>query len=168
SGLAGVILNRVNPMLYPRLKACIEGETGLTVYGFLPELPECALESRHLGLITAGEVKNLKEKLQMLAQAAERTLDLDGLLSLAKSAPPLTFAAEPPPKQVKNSPKIGVARDGAFCFYYADGLSLLEELGAELVPFSPLTDQALPADCAALYLGGGYPELFAKVLSENE
>ena len=168
SGLMGVVLNRVNPMLYPRLKACIEGETGLTVYGFLPELPECAFESRHLGLITASEVENLKEKLQMLAQAAERTLDLDGLLSLARSAPPLAFGAEPPFKKVTNRPEIGVARDDAFCFYYADGLRLLEELGAELVPFSPLIDKTLPADCAALYLGGGYPELFAKVLSENK
>ena len=167
SGIQGVILNRVSPMLYPRLKECIEGETGVKVYGFLPPLPDCALESRHLGLVTADEVAGLKEKLHKLAAQAEKTIDLDGLLALAASTPDLNAAPPALPEPVEGAPVIAVARDKAFCFYYADGLELLEQLGAKLVEFSPLEDQALPEGACGLYLGGGYPELLAEQLSQN-
>ncbi|MTR43894.1 cobyrinate a,c-diamide synthase [Pseudoflavonifractor sp. BIOML-A13] len=223
SHIRGVILNRVSPMLYPRLKAAIEAETGITVYGCLPNLPDCSLESRHLGLVTAAEVADLKEKLRRLSRQAEQTLDIDGLLALASSgqsplfserpagegvppaAPlPLLLPAMPPglcgdpggqsplfserpagegippaaPPKGGNAvgagrgrpvprPRIAVARDRAFCFYYADGLRLLEQLGAELVEFSPLSDGDLPAGTRGIYLGGGYPELYAKELSAN-
>ncbi len=167
SGIGGVILNRVSPMLYPRLKACIEAETGVTVYGYLPSLPDCALESRHLGLVTAGEVAGLREKLQRLAAQAERSLDLDGLLALAASAPDLNAGPLDLPQPVAGEPVIAVARDRAFCFYYADGLELLERLGARLVEFSPLEDKTLPEGACGLYLGGGYPELLAEGLSRN-
>ena len=167
SNIAGVILNRISPMLYPRLRDAIEGETDVKVYGFLPERKDCALESRHLGLVTAAEVANLKEKLSALAAQAEETVDLDGLLALARSAPALEFEAEPLPPPVPGRPRIAVARDRAFCFYYADGLDGLEKLGAELVPFSPLEDRGLPAGCSGLYLGGGYPEIFAGELARN-
>lgn len=167
SGIRGVILNRVSPMLYPRLKECIEAETGLTVYGYLPNLPDCALESRHLGLVTAAEVVNLKEKLKKLAVQAEKSLDLDGLLALAASAPALDPKPVELPRPVKGQPVIAVAKDKAFCFYYADGLELLEQMGAKLVEFSPLEDGALPEGACGLYLGGGYPEEFAKELADN-
>ena len=167
SGIRGVILNRVSPMLYPRLKACIEAETGLTVYGYLPNLPDCALESRHLGLVTASEVAGLKEKLRKLAAQAEQSLDLDGLLALAASAPALDPKPVELPPPVEGAPVIAVARDKAFCFYYADGLELLEQMGARLVEFSPLEDEDLPQGACGLYLGGGYPELFARALADN-
>ena len=167
SGIRGVILNRVSPMLYPRLKECIEGETGVKVYGFLPSLPDCALESRHLGLVTADEVAGLKEKLKKLTAQAERTIDLTGLLALAASAPDLNAGPLDLPEPVEGGPVIAVARDKAFCFYYADGLELLERLGARLVEFSPLEDQSLPEGACGLYLGGGYPELLAEQLSQN-
>lgn len=167
SGVAGVILNRVSPMLYPRLKDCIERETGVKVYGFLPQKPECAIESRHLGLVTAGEVADLRAKLDKLAELAEAGLDLDGLLELARSAPPLEVPEGENLPVIPDCPRIAVARDEAFCFYYADGLALLEGLGAELVPFSPVKDKNLPDKIGGLYLGGGYPELYAKALSEN-
>jgi len=167
SRLRGVILNRISPMLYPRLKECIQAETGLTVYGFLPECPDCTLESRHLGLVTASEVAGLKEKLAALSRQAQQHIDLDGLLALARSAPALELPEVPLPEPVPAGVRIAVARDEAFCFYYADALRLLERLGAELVEFSPMRDSALPAGVSGLYLGGGYPEVFAQKLAEN-
>ena len=167
SHIRGVILNRVSPMLYPRLKECIEAETGVKVYGFLPSLPDCALESRHLGLVTADEVAGLKEKLKKLAAQAEKTVDLDGLLALAASAPHLNAGPPELPEPVEGEPVIAVAWDKSFCFYYADGLELLERLGARVVEFSPLEDERLPEGTCGLYLGGGYPELLAEQLSQN-
>ncbi len=160
----GVILNRVSPMSYPKLKAVIERECGVPVYGFLPAAPECALESRHLGLVTAQEVDGLREKMQRLAQLAEAHLDLDGLIALMQVQPPVERTAQ----QITplGNVRIAVARDKAFCFYYKANLELLEALGAQLVAFSPLTDSALP-DCDGLLLGGGYPELYIRELSEN-
>lgn len=167
SNIQGVILNRVSPMVYPRLKGAIEAETGLRVYGFLPICPEATLDSRHLGLVTAPEVANFREKLAALARAAEDSLDIDGLLTLAASAPELPSPEEPLPVPVAGKPRIALARDKAFCFYYEDALGLLERLGAELVPFSPLEDPALPEGIGGLYLGGGYPELHGEALEAN-
>ena len=94
-------------------------------------------------------------------------MDIDGLLALAASAPDLAAKPMALPEPVEGRPRIAVARDKAFCFYYADGLALLEKLGAELVEFSPLADEGLPEGACGLYLGGGYPELYAEALADN-
>ena len=167
ANIQGVLLNRISPMLYPRLKEAVERETGIRVYGFLPERPDCALESRHLGLVTAAEVAGLREKLSVLAGLVREHIDLKGLMALAQAAPDLDVKPPELPEPVPGRPRVAIARDKAFCFYYADALRLLEKLGAELVEFSPLRDTGLPENCAGLYLGGGYPELYAKELSEN-
>lgn len=167
-GIRGVILNRVSPMLYPRLKQMLEARTGLRVYGFLPPCPEAELDSRHLGLVTAAEVPGLKRKLSVLAELARQHLDLAGLTELAAQAPPLPAVPDGGLEPVPGRPRIGLAQDRAFCFYYQDGLRLLEDLGAELVPFSPLADPALPPGLSGLYLGGGYPELYGPELAENQ
>lgn len=191
SGVAGVILNRISPMSYPALKQTVEQETGIPVLGYLPQMDGCNLESRHLGLITAAEVTNLKEKIERIAEQMKQSLDLDGLVRLAQSAPPLQEdfsqltirpsnealpmrigigpkAARNPSDKASASVRIGIARDHAFCFYYRDSLELLEELGGELVPFSPLNDHQLPSGLSGLILGGGYPELYTKALEENQ
>ena len=124
------------------------------------------MESRHLGLVTAAEVKDLQAKMQRLAQQAEKTIDLDAVLSLSQQAPPLTYESVQLP-HFEQPVRIAVAQDRAFCFYYQDSLDVLRRMGAELVPFSPLTDAALPEDIQGLYLGGGYPELYAAQLSDN-
>lgn len=165
--IRGVLFNRCSPMLYPQLKEAVERETALPVLGYLPHLPECTLESRHLGLVTAGELTNLQETLHKLAREAEETIDLKGLLALGQSAPALEIPSRTLPDPPARRPTIAVAKDRAFCFYYADALSLLEELGAELAEFFPLEDHALPEGCSGLYLGGGYPELYAEQLSRN-
>ncbi len=164
SGIAGVIFNHVSPMTYPKLKAAVEQECGVKVYGYLPPCPECALESRHLGLITAQEVGNLREKMQRLAQQAEQSIDLDGLIALMQAQPPIE--AQEFVQKFVGKARIAIARDDAFCFYYRDNLEMLQEMGAELIPFSPIHDAALP-DCHGLILGGGYPELHLQALSAN-
>ena len=166
NNVQGVILNGCSAMSYGPLARELERRLGVRACGYLPRLPECALESRHLGLVTADEVEDLREKLRQLAEAAEKTLELDALLEIAHNAPVLDFT--PPVLPEKGaSVRIGVARDRAFCFYYEDSLDLLRQLGAELVPFSPLTDERLPNGVQGLYLGGGYPELYAAQLEEN-
>lgn len=166
SAIRGVILNGCSAMSYGALARELESRLGVRACGYLPRLPECALESRHLGLVTADEVEDLREKLRQLAETAEKTLELDALLEIAHNAPVLDFT--PPVLPEKGAPvRIGVARDRAFCFYYEDSLDLLRQLGAELIPFSPMADERLPDGVQGLYLGGGYPELYAAQLEEN-
>ena len=168
SGICGVILNQCSAMAYKSIAASIlEYFSGAVLpLGYFPKMTDCALESRHLGLVTAAEVENLRQKMQALAEQAEKTVDLDGLLSLTSKAPDLDY--EPVRlKKFVEPVRIAVARDRAFCFYYEDSLDALREMGAELVSFSPMTDQSLPKGIHGLYLGGGYPELYAERLSRN-
>lgn len=166
--IAGLLLNNCTEKLYHLLAPLLERECGIPVLGYLPMLPGCAIESRHLGLVTAAEVEDLQRKLHHLAQALEEHADIDRMLQIARGAPPIAEKPTPVRKLVHNRPVIAYARDRAFCFYYQDNLDLLRELGACLVPFSPLEDASLPKHTAALYIGGGYPELYAERLAANE
>ncbi len=162
--VSGVVLDGVTKGMYPFYRGIVE-KTGLHVYGYLPPVPDAEIPERHLGLVTAGEVEGLRRKMDMLADAAEEGLELDGLIALAHTALPL------PEKKLSLEElarvRIGVARDKAFCFYYEDNLDVLRELGAELVAFSPLEDGHIPEAVDGLYIGGGYPELYAAQLAEN-
>ena len=141
--ICGILLNGVRRGMAAYYREILERETGLPVLGCLPQLSEVQLESRHLGLMTAGEVSRLDEKVRFLGKTAEETMQLDQILELARKAPPLPevpLLSKPQP-----SFRLGIAQDRAFCFYYAENLELLEHYGAELVPFSPLEDAALAA-----------------------
>ncbi len=167
SQVKGVILNQCSKGLCEMLAPMIEKECGVKVYGYVPKDASFSLESRHLGLVDADEVEGLSAKLDALAAVLEEGLDVDGLLALASSAPELDarpFSVEP---VTDARPRIAVAKDVAFSFYYTENLRVLEQLGAELVEFSPMADSALPAGVCGLYLGGGYPEVHAGVLSAN-
>ena len=164
SGIGGVILNRCSPMLYARLRACIEEETGVRCFGYIPRQEQMHLPSRHLGLCLPGEMPDLKEKVDRFAALLEETLDVDGLLELAGSAPLIDGYRSVIKKAAPVT--LAVARDAAFCFLYPENLELLEEMGARLVFFSPLRDPVLP-EADGLILCGGYPELHLKTLSEN-
>lgn len=167
-GIRGAILNRIPPALYPEWKRQLEEETGIPVLGFLPVMENCRLESRHLGLVAAEEVCGLKEKTGALGRQAEKSLDLERILEIARSAPPLAAGSgRLPARQRPGEVLLGVARDKAFCFYYEENLELLRELGARLAFFSPLADPALPDGLDGLILGGGYPELHLPELSAN-
>lgn len=166
NNIKGVIINSISPGTYPMYRQIIEQHTHVKALGFLPAIPEASIESRHLGLITAGEIENLKEKLGLLAENTEKYIDLDGLIKLAQAAPPLEYN----PLNITGNYQcnIAVAMDSAFCFYYRDSLELLEQLGATLTYFSPLKDRELPENIRGLILGGGYPELYTKELSRNK
>ncbi len=164
--IRGVILNQVSPMLYPALKELMEKELPIGVYGYVPVLEEGFLESRHLGLKRPGETQELQERLLKLADLLSETVDLSGLLALAGSAP-LVKGRETALCPVSGKVRVAVARDRAFDFCYKENLGLLKELGAELLFFSPLEDGRVPEDADGLLLLGGYPELYAKELSEN-
>lgn len=170
SHIAGVILNRMSEAVAKRLRPKLE-ELGIRVFGFLPESENARLDSRHLGLKLPGELNRLNEKLEALAEELEATVDIDGLLELSRCARPLFHEARADRKEIPSENEkflLGVARDEAFCFYYQENLKLLEELGAKLVPFSPIHDKSLPKGICGLLLGGGYPELYGKELSENK
>ena len=169
SGIRGVILNRCAPRAYPTLAGAIRERfhnARVRPLGYLPDLPGAGLESRHLGLVTAAEVADLKDKLNILSKTAEETIDLDELLTLAGEAAALEYTPVILPRY-EDRVRVAVARDRAFCFYYEDSLEALTELGAELVPFSPLEDDTLPENIHGLYLGGGYPEVYSEALSRN-
>lgn len=165
SHLAGILLNDCAPALAESLAPMLERETRLPVLGCLPHLPQAAVESRHLGLFTAAEIDDLDRRLDTLAESLEVHADLDRLLALCDRPAPSAPIQE---KKVQPTARIAVARDEAFCFVYAETLTALEDAGASLVFFSPVEDAALPPDIGGLYLPGGYPELYAGTLSQNE
>jgi cobyrinic acid a,c-diamide synthase len=169
--LAGVILNRVaSGRHYKMLREAIETSCRTKILGWLPAEPAITIRERHLGLQGAVEqsADGLEDGIDAFASLADQHLDLDRLLELEcglnmdgdSSAPVVTF-------ELDDVVRIGVPSDHAFSFYYEDNLDMLREQGAEIVRFSPLHDVSLPANLDAMYLGGGYPELYAEQLSGN-
>ena len=168
--IKGVLLNRMSKGYYDIIKPLIEKELSVKVVGYFPEQKDIRLESRHLGLVMPDELADIKEQLDELAGRLKKTINLDMLLDIAVEAEEITKNTNTEQMQIQNqnnTVNIAVAMDEAFCFYYEDNLRLLEKCGAKLQYFSPLYDTKLPDNCDALLLGGGYPELYAKELSEN-
>ncbi len=162
--LAGVVANRVGSERHAEVLAEALESVGVPLLGYLPRDPALALPERHLGLVLAGE---MGWDAAALARAA-RTLDVEGIWRAAVSAPPLRLPAHRLPlERLPARGRIAFARDAAFSFYYPEALELLEQLGAELVPFSPLADEGPPEDAGAVWIGGGYPELYARELAAN-
>ncbi|HVC34909.1 MAG TPA: cobyrinate a,c-diamide synthase [Chloroflexota bacterium] len=165
----GVVLNRVGGETHYRWAAKpIESLAGLPVFGYLPERPELTIPERHLGLVPAAETAPNTEFFARLAEQVERTVDVSAVLNQARRAGALPDPGRQlfPDTPVLRAARLGVARDAAFGFYYEDSLDLLSAWGAEIVPFSPLADDHLPA-VDGLYFGGGFPEVFAEPLSAN-
>jgi cobyrinic acid a,c-diamide synthase len=166
---AGIILNRVGSAKhFELLTQALAATTAIPVLGYLPKEREFSLAERHLGLVPYYEDSQLAERLAGLAEWFEKTVAVDRLIAAfahpSLDSPP----ALPPVAPLDRRVRIGVARDRAFGFYYQENWRLLRRAGAELVPFSPLSDATLPAGLDGLYLGGGYPELFAAELAANQ
>jgi len=165
--LAGIIFNRVGSERHlDYLRQALAQVQGVVCLGGLPRQESLAIPERHLGLVTAAEHALTPAYLQELAEIMERHLDMQALLELMRPIPEVEQTAIPESEPLTRV-RLGVARDQAFCFYYPENFIYLQRFGAELVPFSPLHDPCLPDDLNGLYLGGGYPEVFARELSAN-
>ena len=162
ANIKGIILNNITESYYRLLKAAIEKNCKLNVLGYLPKDERLALQSRHLGLIQSSEIEDLQEKIEVCAELLEKHMDMDSLLEIFKENEKYEddFHVECKGK------KIAVAYDKAFSFYYKENLELLQEIG-EVIYFSPIKDKELPQKIDFLYIGGGYPEVFIRELSEN-
>ena len=174
--IKGVILNRIKEHQFKTLKEIIEKETGVRALGFFPENKELCFESRHLGLKLPHEIERIRKKLNTAAQQAKNSIEIGDILKIAEEAEPLYQEGDALQFRAKiqddHAPVRGltlaVARDEAFCFYYGANLRLFENMGVALRFFSPLHDKELPEEADGILLGGGYPELYAKELSENK
>lgn len=173
--IKGVILNNVSSeKLYLNLKEAIEKYTGIECLGYVPRNEKLSVESRHLGLKQAFELnatEELEEKKELFKKIGKECLNLERIKEIAKEFETTeTMENFEPIKNMKNKykgKKIAIAKDGAFSFYYNSNIDLMKFCGFEMVEFSPVKDKKLPDNIHMVYLGGGYPELYAKELSEN-
>lgn len=167
--IAGVVLNKVSgPRHEEKLRAVIERYTDIKVLGAVRRRPEMGIIMRHLGLQPARESLAPADVIDQIRQIIADSVDLERVRAIAAAAPPLAGGEESGAVAgVEPSVRLGVARDRAFNFYYAENLEALEAAGAELVPFSPVSDAALPAGLNGLYIGGGFPEVFMDELEAN-
>ncbi len=165
--IKGAILNRAgNPRHARKAKLAVEKLAQLQVFGVIPRDKNIVIPERHLGLVPAYERKNLETLFNALAEIVEEHLDVDKIIKAAEEAPELKEVKTKEKKKRKFNCKVGVIKDKVFTFYYIDNLEAIEELGGELVFIDSLKDKALP-EVDALYIGGGFPEIFAKELERN-
>ena len=162
--LAGLICNRVGSKGH--LDLLVRARPEVPVLGGFPMNASLSFPERHLGLISASPEIVPDRVIHDWSRIAGEWLDLDTIVAIARSAPPLELPASSEPVSRATRCRIGIAYDDAFHFYYEDNLRRLEELGAELVRFAPSRDDSLP-DVDGLYFGGGYPEVEARALSSN-
>jgi cobyrinic acid a,c-diamide synthase len=165
--LAGVILNRVASARHRDLILPALAAAGIAAFGAFPREAGIALPARHLGLVQAGEHPALDRLLAALADAAEAHLDLPAIIAAARPLPRAAhpFPAAAPPALPPPGQRIALAEDRAFSFVYPHLLAAWRRQGGEILPFSPLADEAPAADADACWLPGGYPELHAGALA---
>jgi cobyrinic acid a,c-diamide synthase len=164
--IAGVIFNRVGSARHEQMLRQAMASVAIPIVGCLPRDETLALDSRHLGLVQAGELGDLEKQIDAAATLVNEAIDLDGLIPL--SAPVQITAATVTPPLPPIGQNIAVASDTAFSFCYPHILKGWQKAGVSISTFSPLTDEAPPVDCDAIYLPGGYPELHAAKIASNE
>ncbi|MDE2118679.1 MAG: hydrogenobyrinic acid a,c-diamide synthase (glutamine-hydrolyzing) [Betaproteobacteria bacterium] len=166
--IAGVILNNLGGSRHEaKLRSVIEHYTDVPVIGAIHHDERLSIVERHLGLMPSNESHVAAAKIKQIGDAIAERVDLDKLLALSQKEPlHVPHKAEVSPLPCGGKVRIGIARDRAFGFYYADDLDALEAAGAELVPFDALHDACLP-EVDALYIGGGFPETCAAELEAN-
>ncbi|MTI80646.1 MAG: hydrogenobyrinic acid a,c-diamide synthase (glutamine-hydrolyzing) [Firmicutes bacterium] len=176
--VAGVVLNNVARSRHENmLRSSIEKYCDIPVLGAMPKGSQYTIPDRHLGLIPAEEDQSLHQAVEMLAEAAEKYLDLDKIMEVASTAPEIqvnTTVPQPVPTikrsheigSSEDKPLIGVLKDRSFTFYYPENLEALHDQGAELVAIDSINDRQLP-NVDALFIGGGFPEVMAEQLEKN-
>lgn len=161
SKISGVILNKTSKMMYIYLKEQIEKYIGIKVLGYVPLDHRLKLESRSLGLDDSYTEREKEELIAKLAHIMEKTVDLDEILKLSRIVEYENYIY---PK--KRDIIVGIASDEVFSFHYSENLKILEKI-CQVEYFSPLRDEKIP-EADLIYIGGGYPELYSKELSENQ
>ncbi len=167
--IAGAILNRVGSDIhYKMISEAISGRWGAELFGYIRKDGVIGIKERHLGLVTAIENRLSNENIEQLIRTVEEGVDLDAILKKVEvKAKVKKRNPQTKPKPSSKKVRLAVAYDEAFSFYYQDNLDMLEARGAELCRFSPLKDQRLPDGIEGIYLGGGYPEVYAEILDRN-
>lgn len=177
--IAGVILNRVGSDRHLELLKNALEPLDLTILGVLRRQDQIAIPDRHLGLVPTAELNQLTNLFKQLAYLGETCFDWEKLLPLLQGRRQREEGGEISDKilaeedylssrsTTKEQIRIAIACDRAFNFYYPDNLDILRQLGAELIPWSPLEDKHLPEKIQGLYFGGGFPEIFAEQLADN-
>ena len=177
--IKGIILNRISKSYYEKLEpvlkdSILQMRADVRLLGFLPKDPGISIESRHLGLVLPGEIKDIREKISQAALLLEKNTDMATLRAIMDDSVTEGFSEsrkkqiDPPRYMKKTNLTLAVARDDAFCFYYRDNLELIEKKGVSVRFFSPLCDTGIDENVNGILLGGGYPELYLKQLSENK
>ncbi|MCB1801453.1 MAG: cobyrinate a,c-diamide synthase, partial [Gammaproteobacteria bacterium] len=167
--IAGVILNKVGGSRHEaKLRAVIEHYTDVRVIGSVHKSDELVIDERHLGLVPSNEIGSSQGQIARMAELVRQQVDLDALRELAATSrvPAAPGGPLPDVVPVGDTIRLAYANDAAFGFYYAGDLEAMRAAGAELVPFSPLSDTALPL-CDGVFLGGGFPETHMQALEEN-
>ncbi|HSN33460.1 MAG TPA: cobyrinate a,c-diamide synthase, partial [Ideonella sp.] len=163
--IAGVILNQLGGARHEaKLRAVIEHYTDVPVLGAVAHDARLAMPERHLGLQPDGETDDAAARVRSIGAVVAAQVDLGRLLAVAETARPFAAvrSARPEPRSAAGRPlRIGIARDKAFGFYYPDDLAALQAAGARLLPFDTLHDARLPEALDGVFIGGGFPELFA-------
>lgn len=179
--IKGIILNRISEHCYETMKPELEKEINIPILGYFPNRKDIHLESRHLGLVMPEEIEGIKEQLKAATEQFFNGVNIKNLLDIASNAEDIydTIVEESNQKKKvadvfkqeaeydENNIVLAVARDSAFCFYYEANIREFKKRGVVVKYFSPLVDEKLPEDAAGLLLGGGYPELYGKSLSDN-
>ena len=168
TNIAAVILNNISGVRHrDKLVNAVESHCGIPVVGAVPSNPELTITERHLGLTPSAEKDQAESVVATICERVEKHLDLDAILTIAKGAPELSIPVRDPCSRFRlRLARIGVMRDRVFSFYYPENLEALAEAGAEVVPLDVLAAQELP-DVDGLYIGGGFPELYASQLEAN-
>ncbi len=162
--IVGFIFNRLPESLVSQAQQLCQ-ELHTEYFGYLPYNKEITLQSRHLGLSTDLDINSLKKKMNILSSIAEKYLEIDKLLQYCHKMTFSTFSDDK--LSVNRKLRIAVSDDEAFCFLYQDNIDFLKKCGCEIIRFSPLHDSKLPENIDGLILTGGYPELYAELLSKN-
>ena len=174
--IQGIILNMISEGYYHRLKQVLETELRSAGYnadilGFLPKNDEIGISNRYLGLSLPNEIQGLQEQINLMADMIEKYTDVNAILNLMESSSDLDlqdYSSDHGESMSSDSViSLAVAKDEAFCFYYKENIEAFEKRGVKIIYFSPLKDEKIPTGVSGLLLGGGYPEQYAKELSEN-